>query len=64
MGSSMFPDVLVARQMDMRVLGMSIISDECFSVSPRQADMEDIPSLVRHVEQKLTRLMIGIVEQL
>tara|TARA_Y100000588_G_scaffold133932_2_gene147222 strand:+ start:811 stop:1641 length:831 start_codon:yes stop_codon:yes gene_type:complete len=64
MGSSIVPDVLVARQMDMRVLGMSIISDECFSVSPRQADMEDIPSLVRHVEQKLARLMIGIVEQL
>ncbi|SVB22556.1 uncharacterized protein METZ01_LOCUS175410 [marine metagenome] len=61
---SMVPDVLVARQMGMRVVGLSIISDECFRNTPGPVDVGDVTAVVQEAEPKLTRLMIAIVAQL
>jgi len=63
-GMSTVPEVIVARHMDLEVLGCSIITDECF---PDALEPADIPSIIKAAEEaepKLTTLMKGIVSKL
>jgi purine-nucleoside phosphorylase len=63
-GMSTVPEVIVARQMDMRVLGLSIITDECFPDALEPADVPAIIAIAMATEPKLTALITDVVTQL
>lgn len=60
-GMSTVPEVIVARHMGMRVLGMSIITDECFPDALEVADIAAIIANARAAEPDLTRLIARVV---
>jgi purine-nucleoside phosphorylase len=63
-GMSTVPEVITARHMDMRVLGVSIITDECFPDTLAEADVAVIIATARAAEPKLTTLVKGVLEEL
>ena len=50
--------------MSMRVLGFSIITDECFPDSLQPVDLPKIIKIANETEPKLTVLMKKVVERL
>lgn len=63
-GMSTVPEVIVARHMDMRVLGLSIITDECFPDALEPVDVSAILAAAAEAEPHLTRLIERVVSQL
>jgi purine-nucleoside phosphorylase len=63
-GMSTVPEVIVARHMAMKVLGLSIISDQCLPDALAPADIETIVRVAREAEPKLTALVRGVLERL
>ena len=63
-GMSTVPEVIAARHMGMRVLGLSIITDECFPDTLQPADIQKIIAVAGEAEPKLTRLVVGVLEKL
>ena len=63
-GMSTVPEVIVARHMSMRVLGLSIITDECFPDALEVADIAEIIAAAKEAEPDLTRLITRVVSQL
>lgn len=63
-GMSTVPETIVAVHMGLAVLGMSIITDECFPDSLQPANVEDIIAVAATTEPKLTAIMKGVVERL
>jgi purine-nucleoside phosphorylase len=63
-GMSTVPEVIVARHMDMRVLGLSIITDECLPDALAPADIEAIIRTAAAAEPKLARLVRGMLARL
>lgn len=63
-GMSTVPEVIVARHMGMRVLGLSIITDECFPDALEVADISEIIAAANAAEPDLTRLIARVVGQL
>ena len=63
-GMSTVPEVITARHMDMRVLGVSIITDECFPDTLAEADVAVIIATARAAEPKLTTLVKGVLKEL
>lgn len=63
-GMSTVPENIVANHMGMRVLGFSIITDECFPDSLQLANVEEIIAVAARTEPKLTTIMKGVVEHL
>ncbi|MBM2845228.1 MAG: purine nucleoside phosphorylase [Bacteroidetes bacterium] len=63
-GMSTVPENIVANHMGMRVLGFSIITDECFPDSLQPANVEEIIAVAARTEPKLTTIMKGVVEHL
>lgn len=61
-GMSTVPEVIVARQLGMRVLGISIITDECFPDQLEPASIEKIIATARGAEPKLTAIVKGVLE--
>jgi purine-nucleoside phosphorylase len=60
-GMSTVPENIVAVHMGMRVLGFSIITDECF---PDALEPVDVPAIIRtanETEPRLTAIMKGVV---
>ena len=64
MGMSTVPEVIVARHMSMKVLGLSIITDECFPDALEVADISNILAAAAAAEPHLTRLIERVVGQL
>ena len=62
-GMSTVPETIVANHMGMRVLGFSIITDECFPDSLQAANVEEIIAVASATEPKLTAIMKGVVEK-
>jgi purine-nucleoside phosphorylase len=62
-GMSTVPENIVANHMGLRVLGISIITDECFPDSLQPAKVEDIIATANAAEPKLTAIMKGVVER-
>ena len=63
-GMSTVPEVIVARHMGVRVLGVSIVTDLC---DPDALEPVDVPRLIetaRNAEPNLTRLVVHVVGQL
>lgn len=63
-GMSTVPEVIVARHMDMRVVGFSIITDECFPDSLAAVDVAEIIAAANRAEPSLTRVVTGLIERL
>lgn len=63
-GMSTVPEVITARHLGMRVLGVSIITDECFPDTLEVANIERIIATAQAAEPKLTGLLMGVLEKL
>jgi purine-nucleoside phosphorylase len=63
-GMSTVPENIVANHMGLRVLGFSIITDECFPDALQPAKVEEIIAVANAAEPKLTAIMRGVVERL
>jgi purine-nucleoside phosphorylase len=63
-GMSTVPEVIVARQLGMRVLGLSIITDLCLPDALEPASVEQILAVARVAEPRLAALVQGIVPRL
>jgi len=63
-GMSTVPEVVVARHMGMRVLGLSIITDACLPDALEPADVDSIIRIAMTAEPGLTRLIRRVVGQL
>lgn len=63
-GMSTVPEVIVARHVAMRVLGLSIITDLCLPDALEPASVERILSVARAAEPRLTALVRGVVARL
>ncbi|MGI9175092.1 MAG: purine-nucleoside phosphorylase [Rhodothermales bacterium] len=62
-GMSTVPEVIVARHMDLRVMAISVITDECFPDALEPVSIPDILAAAAEAEPKLTRIMKGVVEE-
>ncbi len=63
-GMSTVPEVLVAVHGGMRVLGISIITDQCLPDALQPADIPTIIATAAAAEPNLTRLVTGVLERL
>lgn len=63
-GMSTVPEVIVARHMDMRVLGLSIITDACLPDALEAVDVSRIIAAASAAEPDLTRVIAGVVGQI
>jgi len=63
-GMSTVPENIVANHMGMRVLGLSIITDECFPDSLKPVKMEEIIATAAKTEPRLTRIMKEVVKRM
>ncbi len=63
-GMSTVPEVIVAVQAGMRVLGVSIITDLCLPDALEPATVEKIIGVATRAEPHLTSLITGVLERL
>jgi len=63
-GMSTVPETIVARHMDMDVLGCSILTDECFPDSLKPVTLKEVIAVARSTEPKMTALMKEVVRRL
>jgi purine-nucleoside phosphorylase len=63
-GMSTVPEVIAAVHAGMRVLGLSIITDQCLPDALEPATVERIIVVARAAEPKLTALIRGVLERL
>lgn len=63
-GMSTVPEVIVARHMSMRVLGLSIITDQCLPDALEPVDVPAILAAAARAEPLLTRLIERVVSRL
>ena len=63
-GMSTVPEVIVALHAGMRVLGLSIITDQCLPDALEPAEMATIVATAGRAEPKLTALVRGVLERL
>ncbi len=63
-GMSTVPEVITAVHMGMDVLGISVITDECFPEALEPVNMEDILEAASMAEPNMTKVIIGVLEKL
>jgi purine-nucleoside phosphorylase len=63
-GMSTVPEVIVAVHQGMRVVGISIITDQCLPDALEPADIGRIIATAARAEPRLTRLITKLVERL
>lgn len=63
-GMSTVPEVIVARHMEMRVMAISVITDECFPDALEPVSIEDVVGAAAEAEPKLTRIMTAVVQSI
>ncbi|MBU0559404.1 MAG: purine-nucleoside phosphorylase [Bacteroidetes bacterium] len=63
-GMSTVPENIVANQMGIKVLGISIITDECFPDSLKHVDVQEIIATAMEAEPKMTLIMKELVNRL
>ena len=63
-GMSTVPENIVANHMGMKVLGISIITDECFPEALKPVDVSEIIATAMEAEPKMTLIMKEVVKKL
>ena len=63
-GMSTVPEVIVAIHGGLRVLGVSVITDQCVPETLEPAVLSRILAVAAAAEPRLTALVAGVVEQL
>lgn len=63
-GMSTVPETIVARHMNMRVMAISVITDECFPDALEPVSLADVLAAAGQAEPKLTAVMKGVVEKI
>lgn len=63
-GMSTVPEVIAAVHGGMKVLGISVVTDECVADRLKAADIREIIRVAGEAEPKLTRLMAGVIQRL
>ena len=63
-GMSTVPEVIVAVHGGMRVLGLSIITDQCLPDALEEASVEKIIAVASRAEPNLTALVCGVLDRL
>lgn len=63
-GMSTIPENIVANHMGMKVLGISIITDECFPEALKPAVLEEIIAAANEAEPKMTLIMKEVIKEL
>jgi purine-nucleoside phosphorylase len=63
-GMSTIPENIVANHMGMNVLGLSIITDECFPDSLKPANVEEIITAAMEAEPRMTLIMKEVIKRL
>jgi purine-nucleoside phosphorylase len=63
-GMSTIPENIVANHMGMKVLGLSIITDECFPESLKKVDVQEIIEAAMGAEPKMTLIMREVISKL
>jgi purine-nucleoside phosphorylase len=63
-GMSTVPEVIVAVQGGMEVLGVSIVTDQCLPDALEPATLERIVAVANAAEPQLTALVRGVLEAL
>jgi purine-nucleoside phosphorylase len=61
-GMSTVPEVIVARHMNLRVMAISVITDECFPDALEPLSLESVIAAANEAQPRLTRLMKAVVE--
>ena len=63
-GMSTIPENIVANHMGMKVLGVSIVTDECFPDSLKPVNVEEIIATAMETEPKMTLIMKEVIRRL
>jgi len=63
-GMSTIPENIIANHMGMKVLGISIITDECFPDSLKPVDVREIIETAMKVEPNMTLIMKEVIKRL
>jgi purine-nucleoside phosphorylase len=63
-GMSTIPEVIAAVHMNMKILGISVITDECFPDALKPVKLEDILAAADLAEPKMTKIISGVLERL
>lgn len=63
-GMSTVPEVIAAVHMGLDVLGISVITDECFPDALEPVSLDDVLKAAGMAEPKMTQVIIGVLERL
>lgn len=63
-GMSTVPENIVANHMGMKVLGISIITDECFPDALKPAHLDEIIAAANEAEPKMTTIMTEVIKSI
>lgn len=63
-GMSTIPENIVANHMGIKVLGLSIITDECFPESLRPVDVSEIIEVANRAEPKMTLIIKEVINKI
>lgn len=63
-GMSTVPEVIAAVHSGMKVLGFSVVTDECFPDALEAVQMADILAAADLAQPKMTKIIIGVLESL
>jgi purine-nucleoside phosphorylase len=63
-GMSTIPEDIIANHMGMNVLGISIITDECFQETLKKVNVEEIISAAMAAEPKMTLIMKEVIKRI
>ena len=63
-GMSTVPEVIAAVHMSMEVLGISVITDECFPDALEPVSLDDVLEAAAMAEPQLSRVVVGVLERL
>jgi purine-nucleoside phosphorylase len=63
-GMSTIPENIVANHMGMKVMGVSIVTDECFPDTLKAVNVEEIIATAMQAEPKMTLIMKELIKRL
>jgi purine-nucleoside phosphorylase len=63
-GMSTVPENIVARHMGIEVMGLSILTDECFPDALAPVSVEEIIEVANRAEPKMTTIIKGVIKRL